>query len=509
MKRRHLLGKTTTVGAAIMGAHAIPRVVRAAVSHPNVNASPIPAVMQVSEQQIGELTAVQSMHEFSVDRQSPTLGYSQSYLGPVIRVRRGETAHMKVTNKTKNPITTHWHGLHVEGEMDGGPHSAIAPGQTWAPALKIDQPAATLWYHSHIHGRTAEQVYSGLAGLMIVDDPRAPTTGLPETYGLDDLPLIVQDRAFSADGTLYYSNRGPALMHGFRASEIVLNGAIRPLASVPAGLIRLRLLNGSNARIYTFSFEDDRTFHQVASEAGLLATPIAKRSIQLAPAERIEIVVDFSSGQAVRLLLTDDSNSPMRAMMGDRMMGRGMMAEAGGSPESVTSDGRFEVMSFSVDASKTASVTELPKWIAGAPTLPDWGKPVRRRDFSLDMGMGMMGRGMGGMMGMGAMRINGKAMAMERIDLQARMGEPEIWRVISNQMAHPFHIHGTSFQVLSINGRSQPFEQIGMKDVVLVNGEAELLVRFTRKASKEFPFMYHCHILEHEDAGMMGQFTVR
>lgn len=509
MKRRQLLGTTATVGAAVIGAHAIPHKAWAASSLSRSNALPIPPVMVVNNQAHGELTAIESSHAFSGERQSPTLGYNQSYLGPTIRVRRGETTRLKVTNKTKNAITTHWHGLHVEGEVDGGPHSDIAPGQTWAPALRVDQPAATLWYHSHIHGQTAKQVYSGLAGLMIVDDPRAPSTGLPETYGLDDIPLIVQDRAFLADGTLYYSNRGPALMHGFRASEIAVNGAIRPQAQVPAGLVRLRILNGSNARIYTFSFEDDRTFHQVASEAGLLATPIAMRSIQLAPAERAEIVVNFTNGQAVRLLSTGDTNSPMGGMMS-----RGMLHELGGSPAAVTSDGRFEIMRFGVDASKFSSVTELPKWIAGAPLLPDWGKPVRRRDFSLDMGMGMMGRGRGAMMGRGmgkmmAMGINGKPMAMDRIDLTARVNEPEIWRVVSSQMAHSFHVHGTSFQVLSINGQPQPFEQTGMKDVVLVDGEVELLIRFTRKASKEFPFMYHCHLLEHEDAGMMGQFTVQ
>jgi len=518
MKRRTLLRKSAALGTSVLAYHSLATALQTASSPTISNELPIPDVMDVSGQARGKMTAATATHAFAPDIESPTLGYSQSYLGPVIRVKRGFTARVAITNKTQSPITTHWHGLHVEGEVDGGPQTAFPPGETWSPDLDIDQPAATLWYHSHVHGKTGEQVYAGLAGLMIVEDPTAPATGLPETYGLDDIPLIVQDRAFSGDGTLHYSNRGPALMHGFRAKEILVNGVIRPQASVPAGLIRFRVLNASNARIYTFSFEDDRTFHQVASDSGLLPRPIEMRSIQLAPAERAEIVVDFTNGRAVRLLSIEDSNNPMRGMMGGGMMGRGMMGGGmmgpmGGSPEFATSDRRFEIMRFGVDLDKPINLTELPTQIAGAPMLPDWGKLARRRDFSLDMGMGMMSGGrMRGerntMMGMGAMGINGKTMSMDRIDVQARRGETEVWRIISNQMAHPFHIHGTSFQVLSLNGQSQPFDKLGLKDVVLVDGEAELLVHFTRKANSRFPYMFHCHILEHEDAGMMGQFTV-
>ncbi len=501
MKRRQLLGTTVTVSAALLGGCSHPRNSLANVTQPDPKPLPIPKVMLVDENSPGGLTAIQATHSFSPEHQSPSLGFDQSYLGPVIRVNRKQTARINVTNRTNSPITTHWHGLHIDGQFDGGPHSPVMPGKTWPAVLRIDQPVATLWYHSHIHGKTAEQVYTGLAGMMIIDDPDAPPTGLPETYGIDDLPLIIQDRAFAGDGTLYYSKRGPNLMHGFRGDQIVVNGAIRPIAKVPGGLVRLRLLNASNARIYTFSFGDERSFHQVASDAGLLTKPIQMQTIQLAPAERAEIIVDFSDGGAVRLLSTGDANSPMRGMMQGRMMGRDTR-ETGGT--------RFEVMSFTVERNRTAAITELPKQIDGAPALPDWGTPTRRREFALNMGMmgGRMGRGRGGMTGMGVMSINGESMAMDRINFQTRLGETELWRITSDQMAHPFHVHGTSFQIISINGKPQKFSQTGLKDVVLVDAEAEILVRFTRKASKAFPYMYHCHILEHEDAGMMGQFTV-
>ncbi|MCB1492069.1 MAG: multicopper oxidase domain-containing protein, partial [Rhodobiaceae bacterium] len=227
---------------------------------------------------------------------TPTWGFSQSYLGPVLRFRRGTSAHVSVKNSLPFPITSHWHGLHVPAIIDGGPQLQIAPGATWTVELPIDQPAATLWYHSHVGGVTAEQVYGGLSGMIIVDDPDAGDQGLPSDYGVDDIPLVIQDRAFGPDGELVYVKRGPALMHGFRADTILVNGAVRPVAGVPAGLVRLRLVNGSNARIYHLRFSDDRSFHQIASDGGLLPAPVPHTELTLAPAERAEVVVDFSDG---------------------------------------------------------------------------------------------------------------------------------------------------------------------------------------------------------------------
>jgi FtsP/CotA-like multicopper oxidase with cupredoxin domain len=140
---------------------------------------------------------------------------------------------------------------------------------------------------------------------------------------------------------------------------------------------------------------------------------------------------------------------------------------------------------------------------------------VRRRRFVLDTHGGMMGGGgmgmrggMGGGMGMMAMTINGRAFDMQRIDAQVRRGETELWEVRASDMAHPFHVHGTSFQVVSRNGVPVDFAASGWKDTVLVDGSAEILMRFDHRADDRTPYMFHCHILEHEDAGMMGQFTV-
>lgn len=468
--------------------------------------------MELGPGGVDTLEAIAGLREFMPGLRTPVLGFNQAYLGPVLRLRRGRTARVDVNNRLDEVITVHWHGLHVPGAVDGGPHTTIAPGSRWAPALEIDQPAATLWYHSHVHGHTGPHVLRGLAGMLLIDDPAAPASALPQSYGVDDLPLIIQDRAFGRDGRLVYPAGGMAMMAGFRADQILVNGAIRPEAAVPAGWVRLRLLNASNARIYRLRFEDGRAMHQIASDGGLLPRPVRLGGVVLAPGERAEVLVDFADSGRVRLLSEPDGNTPMGGMMGGMGRGRGMggMMGAPTQPEAVAGDGSFEVMRFAVDPRRAAPVRVLPGELAGAAPLPALGPPVRRRRFELDAMGGMMGGGMGrgGMGGMGMMTINGRAFDMSRIDQRVRRGDTELWEVVASDMAHPFHVHGCSFQVLSHNGVPVDFASTGWKDTVLVEGRAQLLVRFEHAASDAAPYMFHCHILEHEDAGMMGQFVV-
>ena len=458
---------------------------------------PVPDLWDIDASSAPLLQAMAARTAILDGKDSVTAGYSQGFLGPVLRMKRGQTARLNLGNRIKEPVSVHWHGMHIEGAQDGGPHSPVAPGQIFEAALDVDQPAATLWYHSHIHQRTAKHVWFGLAGMLIIDDPGAPDSGLPNDYGKNDIPLVVQDRIFSSDGQMVYAPHGPTRMMGYRGDTILVNGAIRPQASVPAGLVRLRVLNGSNARTYHFSFEDGRAFHQVASDGGLLPAPVSMKTLTLAPAERAEIVVDFSDGLAARLLSGPDNNMPMMGMM----MGRGMAA-----PKAVTPNGSFEIMTFSVNRTAKAKVQTLPETLVGAPVLSQ-AKPLRRRQFNLNMMPG--GPIMMNPLGAGhPMEINGETMDMAVINQKLRLGESEIWEVNTAMMGHPFHVHGTSFQVLSLNGEAVDYATMGMKDVVMVNGTAELLVQINHKADAKHPFMYHCHILEHEDLGMMGQFTV-
>jgi len=451
---------------------------------------PIPPLMDIDGGAGNRLTARKGQQEFLSGVQTRTLGYDLDYLGPTLRMKRGQTARLQVGNQTDDLVTAHWHGAHVPGNMDGGPQSAFGPGETRDAELTMLQPATTLWYHSHVHGKTGSQVYRGLAGLLLLDDPDAPD-GLPGSYGLDDIPVVVQDRSFDRNGEFAYDIGGMAGMMGVRGSEILVNGAIQPVADVPRGLVRLRLLNGSNARIYRFSFADGRSFAQVASDGGLLAAPVSHKTLTLAPAERADIVVDLTQDtQPVRLVSADDNNAPMGGMMGGMRGG-----SAGG--------GAFEVMTLQPRSDLRATTTRLPDTLPAVAA--NLGVPVRTRDFSLNMGMGgMMRRLFGGT----TMSINNQGYDMGTINETVRLGETERWRISGDMMMHPFHVHGTSFQIVARNGRAVNPATEGWKDVVLVNGSAEILVRFDQPADAAAPFMYHCHILEHEDAGMMGQFTV-
>src|SRR5690606_4292539 len=175
-----------------------------------------------------------------------TWGVNGSYLGPTLRAVRGENVRVNVTNELDETSTMHWHGMHLPAAMDGGPHQPIEPGTTWSPYWTVDQPAATLWYHPHLHGSTAAHVYRGVAGMFLIDEPG--TSPLPHDYGVDDIPLIVQDRKFEGD-QLDDSNAIFADV-GTLGDEILVNGTPRPFLDVGTETVRLRVLNASNARVY-------------------------------------------------------------------------------------------------------------------------------------------------------------------------------------------------------------------------------------------------------------------
>jgi FtsP/CotA-like multicopper oxidase with cupredoxin domain len=479
---------------------------------------PVPALIDAHNGEPVTLTLQKSRHRFGPGAAVPSTGISSSYLGPAVRVRSGDTIPFRVENRLDEETTLHWHGLLIPSAVDGGPHNTIAPGATWTPELTVNQPAATHWFHPHPHGNTAKQVYGGLAGMMIVSDGGDRERGLPESYGIDDLPIVLQDKRFGRRGELVYAPTMMDLMHGFQGDTLLVNGTIAPAARVPAGLVRLRFLNAANARNFDLGFSDRRPFHVIGSDAGLLPEPVEVRNLVIAPAERYEVLVNFAGGQPVDLVTGPDIHHGMGPGM--MMMPMAPARGAGGTQT---------FMRFTPDPGLKAAVTRLPRALTTL-AAPDIKSAVQWRTFELDPMMGMGPGMMGMMMGMagtggpsgraasgaghdhaaaaGMMGINGRAFDMRRIDVTAKLGTSEIWEIRSNAMAHPFHMHGVSFRVLSNNGRPPVPAQSGWKDVVLVEDVAEILVRFDHPAAPKRPFMYHCHILEHEDHGMMGQFAV-
>lgn len=498
--RRNFL--LASAGAAVVAGAALTR--QSLLPHAQAGARQalwIPPLLDAREhRQSLSLNAHHGAKEFFPGKRSSTLGYNGSYLGPTLRFHRGDDVQVAITNALGEPTTVHWHGLLIPGDRDGGPHQSIAPGATWRTTLPVRQPGATLFYHSHVHGRTAKQVYAGLAGVLLVHDPREDHLGLPSQYGVDDLPLVIQDRQFD-DGRLVMPGSMMTLMHGRLGDTLLVNGTPDAEVRVPARMVRLRLVNGSNARIYELSFDDRRPFQWIASEGGLLAAPVALRALTLAPGERAEILVDFSDGRPASLLPGVVNNGMRMGPMG-RMGGMATMGPSAASDQ--------VLLSFTPSGSAPAS-SPLPLRLAYRRS-PDASRASRRRSFSLAMSMaGMMGgmdsSGRSGTADHGAFTINGRPFDMHRVDERVRLGDTEIWHVSAQMMAHPFHVHGVQFEVLSRGGRAPTVRDQGLRDTVLVQEPVELLVRFDQPSAGA-PFMYHCHILEHEDNGMMGQFTV-
>jgi FtsP/CotA-like multicopper oxidase with cupredoxin domain len=463
--------------------------------------APLPLIDATASREF-EITAVAGDTEFVAGVPSPTLGFNQPYLGPVIRVRPGTEVAARVLNRTDMPISVHWHGLLVPGDRDGGPHQQIAPGATWRPLLPVAQPPATLWYHTHIHGETAARVYAGLAGVLIVDDGDDAGRGLPATFGVDDLVLVLQDKRFDAAGAAVYRPGDADLMHGFLGEAVMVNGRLETSFPVPRGIVRLRVVNGANARNFDLSFADGRSFALIATDQGYLPKPLALSRIRLTPGERVELLVDFASGDGATLV-----SAPHAETAGTMRMG-GMMHDALPLPETFTA--LFPVAVFGVDLALPARVAAIPtSFDVAEEPLP---APSATRRFVLnDMGAmmgGEMGDGGHGRHGGMTFGINGKPFEIHRIDAKASLGATEKWIVSGEMMGHPFHIHGVRFRVLAENGQAPRAGNSGWKDTVFIEGETELLVRFDHPAGVTNPFMLHCHILEHEDLGMMGQFTV-
>jgi FtsP/CotA-like multicopper oxidase with cupredoxin domain len=491
-RRQALLVSGSGVALAAVGLS------RWAQGAPSAQALPIPRLIEARNGEPVTLALQKTQHSFAPGPMVPALGISSSYLGPVVRARSGDTISFRVENRLDEETTLHWHGLLVPSHLDGGPHNSIRASAVWSPEIRVRQPAATTWFHPHPHGSTARQVYLGLAGIMIVSDGADGDRGLPATYGVDDLPLILQDKRFGRSGAPVYDPDMMDLMHGFQGDTLVVNGAIGPVARVPAGYVRLRLLNAANARIFDLRFSDRRPLFVVAGDGGFLAEPVEVQSLVIAPGERYEVLVNFADGRAVELVTAPDAGHGPGMMM--PMMG------ARGHPTAAEALLRFEP-----DPALKVVVTRLPRQLATLASL-DATSAVARRRFELNP---MMGLGMGMMHGRGSglahtMGINGRSFAMDRVDVTAKLGSAEIWEISTGgmPMAHPFHIHGASFRILSKGGRSPAAHERGWKDVVLVEERAEVLVRFDNPAPPTMPFMYHCHVLEHEDNGMMGQLAV-
>jgi len=425
-----------------------------------------------------------------------------SYLGPVIRARTGQKVRIRFTNEVADETIVHWHGLHVPAEMDGHPRYVIAPGDSYIYEFEVRNRAGTYWYHPHPHGITGPQVYGGLAGLFLVSDDEEKAAGLPD--GDFDIPLVIQDRAFDRRNQLVYlSGQRMEQMTGFLGDWILVNG--RPNFSLPVAsrVYRLRVLNGSNSRIYKLAWQDGHPLTVIGTDGGLLETPVQRRYVMLGPGERLELWADFSQypvgSESILVSLPFDAGA-----MGGGRMGDGMMGSAAALPNGAG----FSVLRIKVTRREPETLA-LPQRLStiNRYRYPDAVNRNNPRRFHLVM------RHM-------AWTINGRTFRMQEVapDEKVRLNTLEVWEFINEgggmgmmggmNMPHPMHLHGMQFQVLERQGvRHEGYVDEGWKDtVLLMPGErVKILVRFA-----DYPglFLYHCHNLEHEDMGMMRNYLI-
>lgn len=423
---------------------------------------------------------------------SATLGYNGAVLGPALRLRSGEKTTIQVRNALDEVTTTHWHGLILPADVDGGPHQTIAPGALWTASFTVANAPSTCWFHPHVHGATGRQVLSGLAGMLVVDDTTAGATTLPHTWGVDDLALVLQDKRFTASGQIDTTLSANDRQIGYTGDYLLVNGVHGPLWQAPMQWVRLRLLNGCNARTLALRLGNSAAMLQIANEAGLLATPVMRAAITLAPGERAEVLVDFSA-------VASTQDITLYAGTVDSGMGMGMGMNIGTRLGLATGSGASEVAALKIRVNlprQQGAMVSPPTRLAAAPS-PVANASAVVRTFYLE----------GGMMS-DAFTINGRGFDISRIDWRMRANTVEVWRFVNQtMMAHPMHVHGVRMSMLARAGAAPAAYEQGLRDTFVVESMQTVTVAVQSAAiASASPLMVHCHILEHEDAGMMGQF---
>jgi bilirubin oxidase len=419
---------------------------------------------------------------------TPTLGYNKNnFWGPTIVFNQGEVAQIKVKNDTKEVTTVHWHGLHIPAVMDGGPHQLIPAGGTWTPTFKIMNNAGTFWYHPHPHELSQKQITLGAGGLIIVHDPQEAKLSLPRTYGVDDIPLVLTSRRFKTNNQFSYD--GDNDKYG---DYQLVNGTLDPQVKLPSQWVRLRILNAEIERGYNLGFADGRTFYLITSDGGLVDKPVPLKKIRLMVGERAEIMVDLSAdkpGSSLDLM-TYNANQPFGFPGGEP----GQTAPNGGLLNNLD----YRVLKINVGAATSPKIAKLPDVLTHN-RFPVESEATNKRTITVTRGT------------TAEFSLDGKSFDMHTTNQVVKLGSTEIWTVTnSNVFGHAFHVHDVQFKLLTrTKGTIADYEQ-GWKDTVYLPRGTSLtfIAKFEDFASDTDPFMYHCHMANHEDGGMMGQFIV-
>ncbi len=430
----------------------------------------------------------------NVGQQTITGGINGKVWGPTLFFKKGDIVHLNVQNKLNDSTTIHWHGMHLPAVMDGGPHQVIPPNTIWQPYWMVSNNAATYWYHPHLHEMTEEQITKGIGGLIIVRDSIESALALPRTYGVDDIPLVLTDRDFTS------SNQFSVVPYG---DSMLTNMTLRAQTTVPAQVVRFRILNGAIERSYNLGFSDNRTFYVITSDGGLLNAPVAKTKYLLHAGERIEILVNCSSQNGTTVDLKAYNSLLGNFVAGGENFPNGPFANALGKID-------FNILHVNVGIPTSNAITNIPTTLTTNTVLNVTDANITRKLTISDSS------GVPNILGPNAFILNHKLFNINYNEYEVPLNNTEIWEITSSSVfGHPFHIHDVEFNIISVNGVAPDASQAGWKDVVFIPGKTgntnavvKFIAKFDDYADPLHPFMFHCHISLHEDEGMMGQFIV-
>ncbi|OTA19875.1 cell division protein FtsP [Xenorhabdus beddingii] len=433
---------------------------------------PLPPLLESRDGQPLFLAIQNASWSFNGHNKVKVWGINGHYLGPTIRVRRGDNVKLIYSNRLSEPVSMTVGGLLVPGTLMGGAARLMAPGENWSPVIPITQPSATCWYHANTPNRMAQQVYTGLAGMWLVEDEDSRRLPLPQHYGVDDFPVILQDKRLDNFGAPQYN---PPDHQGFLGDTLMVNGVENPFVDVARGWVRLRLLNASNARRYQLQLSDGRPFSMIGTDQGLLPAPVAVQQLSLAPGERREVLIDMSKVESVTITAGESA---------------GVMDRLKGLFESSTKLLSTTVLTLKASGLLPLVTDQLPSQLVV--DNPQIDSSIRSRQLVL---------------GGASQGINGSLLDEDRIDIASQQGAWERW-IITTSIPQPFHIEGVRFKVISLNGSRPEPQDYGWKDTIWIDERAELLVNMVQPSYKHFPFMYYSQILEMADRGVAGQLVV-
>jgi len=434
-------------------------------------------------------------------------GFDGRWPGPTFLFRRDRTAVVRfvIDPAIDEPCSTHYHGAHTPPDSDGVPMRSFTAADVLSPlsprgsrtfVFPNDNPfSATLWYHDHGQDVTAHNVYMGMEGFALLlpnaadlANPDAAENRLPQGYGRYDIPMVFQDRLFDTNAQLVYD---PFDHDGILGDRFCVNGVIQPYLPVARRKYRFRWLNGCNARQFEFFLSTGDQFFAIGSDGGLLPRCAQVSSVRIAPAERYEVVIDFS-----------------RYPVGSKVYLQNCLVQTGGrGPEEINFSACMPIVEFRVDRDEGPDQSmSLSNGTILAPEIQDYldtyltpqgTEPVRLLRFE---------RGNGGW------QVNGRFFDRNRVDVFERLNTRSIWRLVNDSggWEHPIHIHDEEFRLVSRNGAPpRPYER-GLKDVFIVGENQSLDVAAYWTGPKNVgQYVFHCHNLEHEDMAMMGIFDVQ